>query len=132
MEKDIFTSGLIFKKRCKFDGLDQMREENGVTVATDNALYVCEDGKWLLLEYFVDAKFKIIDRGRIIGRGYYTIFDNPEKVPITLDSKVLVFREQETAREVRIVGIDRIPHWTKMSVFTNERIEGDEVVIRIK
>lgn len=108
--------------------MHEIKKEAGDVALTENARYFCDGQRWLIGNINNVCRFKVKDRGHVLGRGYYTVIDNEEGIPITLDSTI-----RKDLKSLQIVGIEKmkgatdiLPSW---SLITKEKTKGDIITI---
>ena len=102
--------------------------EVGFIANTENVFYFYDGNSWLIMDINNICHFNVKDRGYVRGRGYYTVIDNEENLPITLESTI-----RKGLKSLKIVGIEMIkgatgvlPSW---SLITREKTEGDIITV---
>ena len=123
--------GLRYIGKFKYgDLIRKIEKQAGIFAMTDTgyAFYVCDGESWNILKPNNVVHFKVKDRGQIKGRGYYTVIDNEEGVPITTSSTI---RKKLDSLEIK--GIEKLkgatgilPNW---GLITNKKTEGDTITI---
>ena len=105
-----------------------VQKEIGDVANTENAFYQCDGQKWNLIKINNVSYFKVKDRGYVLGRGYYTVIDNEEGIPITLESTI-----RKGLKSLHIKGVERsigatgvLSSW---SLITKKKTEGDIITI---
>ena len=109
----------------------EVKKEIGNVAMTDCGTYVCNGKNWEAIDYLSTVELSVIDRGYITGRGYYTVIDNSENIPITLHSTICKGLEN-----LGIVGIEQMkgaigirPNW---GLITREATEEDTIKIDLE
>lgn len=103
----------------------------GDIATTDNALYVY-NGKFWDMIYIKDViKLKVLERIHSLDRGYRVHVDNPEDLPITTNSKVLISKS-----EIPIISVDKLnDEWGNTlywEIITKYHTKGDYLEIKLK
>ena len=105
-----------------------VQKEIGDIANTDNAFYLCDGQRWNLIKINNVSYFKVKDRGYVLGKGYYTIIDNEEGIPITLESTI-----RKGLDSLDIKGIEKIVGATGVlsswGLITKKKTEGDIITI---
>ena len=115
----------------KFDYHTLVRDaqkEIGDVANTENAFYQYDGQRCNPIKINNVSRFKVKDRGYVLGRGYYTIIDNEEGIPITLESII-----KKGLDSIDIKGIEKnigatgvLSSW---SLITKKKTEGDIIII---
>lgn len=103
-------------------------------IANTCNISLCFDGhKWVVITYSAICRFKILDRGYIAGRGYYTVVDNTDNIPIITKHKILYQDRELDIKSVEYVMLMMEPPFpdNKWTLITNEEIKGDELFIQL-
>ena len=122
-------NGLIYIGKFEYRSLlKDIDRKPGLVANTDNAFYICDGDKWVLEKYNSPIRMKVLDRGYVLGRGYYTVIDNYESIPITLESTI-----RKKLDSLKIKGIENLngetgvlPNW---SLITSSKTIGDYITI---
>ena len=104
------------------------KREKGNVVTTCNGTYIYNGEKWELMTLSDVIQLSVIDRGHILGRGYYTVVDNSENIPIDLCSTI-----RKGTSNISIKGIEKTNGATgvqsRWGLITNEKTVGDILTI---
>lgn len=131
---------------CKFVGhyanrhivANEAPREVGHIVHTDSSLTLCFTGeRWEVIYFDPVVRFEVLDRGHIAGRGYYTVINNIDEIPVTIES-VIVMESEQDYEYIPILGIEKTKHLldppkyeAKWALLTKEKTEGDNIYIKI-
>ena len=127
---------------CKFVGhyanrqivANEAPREVGNIVHTDSSLTLCFTGeRWEVVCFDPVVRFDVLDRGHIAGRGYYTVINNIDEIPVTIESVIVMESEQ-----IPILGIEKTKYLidppqyeAKWALLTRKKTEGDNIYIKI-
>ena len=107
-----------------------VQKEIGDIANTENAFYQWDGQKWNVIKINNVSHFKVKDRGYVLGKGYYTVIDNEEGIPITLESTI-----RKGLDSLDIKGIEKsigatgvLSSW---SLITKKKTEGDIITINL-
>ena len=131
MEKNLIDLACLIRYIGKFDYHElktSVKKVKGDIAGTDNAFYFCDGEKWLVVRISNVTRFKVKDRGHIRGRGYYTVIDNEEGIPITLDSTIRRGIDSLCIKGIEMMkgATGTLPDW---SLITPKKTEGDVITI---
>lgn len=121
---------LRFIGRFDFKDLSKADMTKGNLAVTDNASYIGTGEKWVCVSYNEVARFDILDRVHIWGRGYVYMIDNSEGVPITMVSEVINLFKHYPIKGIEKHGDDEFGVNPKWGICLSHKIKGD--VLRIQ
>ena len=112
--------------------------EVGNIAHTDSTLTLCFTGEqWEVVGFDSVVRFEVLDRGHITGRGYYTVINNIDEIPVTIES-VIVKESEQDYEYIPILGIEKTKYLldppqyeAKWALLTKEETEGDIIYIKI-
>lgn len=136
MKKEDIQPGL--KLVGVYDSRDEMEgkapRKAGNYAVTKHATYYYTGEKWKLLTWGQYITFKVVSRHYIVGRGYITVIQNPDRLPIDRDKSAVCkgqFRLPIHGIELTLT-LMTIPKPGKYwGLVTSEETIGDYVTIRM-